>query len=76
MCDNNNKLVNGLGYAGGIVLSICLFPQILKVMKTREVSNISYVWQFMYIFGLSLHFVYGIYYDLLPIYIPVLLNCY
>ena len=44
MCDNNNT-ANYIGYSGGIVLSICLIPQIFKVYKTKQVDNISYIWQ-------------------------------
>ena len=74
MCETNNDIVNTMGYAGGIILSVCLFPQILKIIKTKEVENISYIWQFMYILGLGLNFVYSFYYKLLPIYISCIIE--
>lgn len=70
MCDTKNEFINGLGFTGGIILSICLFPQVIKVIKTKKVDNISYIWQFSYILGLSLNFVYSFYYKLIPIYVP------
>ena len=70
MCDTNNQFINGLGFSGGIILSVCLLPQIIKVFQTKQVDNISYLWQFLYILGLSLNFIYSFYYQLLPIYIP------
>lgn len=73
MC-SDNQVVDSIGYAGGIVLSICLIPQIFKVYKTKHVDNISYWWQFLYIVGISLHLYYGIYYNLLPIYIPTIIE--
>jgi MtN3 and saliva related transmembrane protein len=73
MFDNNN-IANYIGYSGGIVLSICLIPQIFKVYKTKQVDNISYLWQILYIIGISLHLYYGVYYNLLPIFIPTIIE--
>lgn len=75
MCDNNkNEIIDYLGYAGGFILSLCLIPQIIKIIQTKEVENISYLWQLMYITGISLHLYYAIYYKLLPIYIPTIIE--
>ena len=71
---DTNPVINGIGYAGGIILSICLIPQIYQIVKTKKVDNISYIWQFMYIIGISLHLCYAIYLDLLPIYIPTIIE--
>lgn len=73
MCDRNNT-VDAVGYSAGIILSICLIPQIYKIYKTKQVENISYSWQILYITGISLHLYYAIYYDLLPIYIPTIIE--
>ena len=73
MCDRVNT-VDGIGYSAGIVLSICLVPQIYKIYKTKQVDNISYSWQILYILGISLHLYYAIYYNLLPIYIPTIIE--
>lgn len=74
MFENNNQITDIIGYLGGIILSVCLIPQILKIYKTKQVENISYIWQFMYLLGISLHLYYAIYYNLLPIYIPTILE--
>jgi len=73
MCDNV-ALVDSIGYSGGIVLSVCLIPQIYTIYKSKKVDNISYIWQIMYIIGVSLHLYYAIYYNLLPIYIPSIIE--
>ena len=73
MCERNAN-VDSIGYSAGIILSVCLIPQIYKIYKTKEVENISYSWQILYILGISLHLYYGIYYDLLPIYIPTIIE--
>ena len=75
MCDQEkNAITDTLGYAGGIILSLCLIPQIYKIINTKEVENISYLWQFMYLTGIGLHLYYAIYYNLLPIYIPTIIE--
>ena len=71
---DTNYIMDLIGYSGGIVLSLCLIPQIHKTIKTKEVENISYIWQLMYMSGLGLHLSYGIYYNLLPIFIPTIIE--
>ena len=73
MCDTN-KNIDSIGYGGGIVLSICLIPQIYTIIKTKYVDNISYLWQILYIIGIILHLYYSIYYNLLPIFIPTIIE--
>ena len=69
MCDDNIQM-NKLGIAGGLVLSVCLVPQIYHVIKTKKTDDISYIWQGMYIFGLILNLIYSFSYSLIPIYLP------
>ena len=73
MCDKDTT-TEYIGYSGGIILSICLIPQIYTIYKTKEVDNISYIWQFLYILGISLHLYYGIKYGLPAIYIPTIIE--
>jgi len=75
MCDKN-EATESIGYAGGAILSICLIPQIYAIIQTKKVDNISYLWQFLYILGISLHLYYGIYYALAPIYIPTAIELF
>lgn len=72
--DAPNKTVDALGYVGGIILSVCMIPQIYKIYKTKNVENISYIWQIMYIIGIGFHLYYSIYYKLLPILIPTVIE--
>ena len=74
MCDTKNNIVDVVGYSGGIILSICLVPQIYKIIKTKEVENISYMWQLLYITGIILHLYYACYYNILPILIPTVIE--
>ena len=73
MCDRD-QTVDGIGYSAGIILSICLIPQIYKIYRTKHVENISYSWEILYIIGISLHLYYAVYYNLLPIYIPTIIE--
>ena len=75
MCDTK-EVTDYIGYSGGIILSICLIPQIYQICKTKHVENISYLWQFMYISGISLHLYYSIDYGLLPIIIPTIIELF
>lgn len=59
-----------IGLLGGIVLASCLIPQIYLVFKTKNVESISLTWQALYIIGLSCTNIYGIYNNLIPVYIP------
>lgn len=36
MCDNSD-VVDYIGYSGGIILSVCLIPQVYKIIKTKHV---------------------------------------
>ena len=63
MCDRNDS-IDSIGYAGGVILSICLIPQIFKIYKTKQVENISYIWQFLYFLGISLHLYYGTHFNI------------
>ena len=76
MCDNHDKnyKIDIVGYSGGIVLGICLIPQIYKTYKSKDVENISYLWQILHIVGVSLHLYYSLYYNLLPILIPTIVE--
>jgi MtN3 and saliva related transmembrane protein len=65
-----------LGMTGGIAISMSLVPQIWKVYKTKSAIDISYVYQGIYIFGLSLVNVYAIVEGLWPVFIPSLLELF
>jgi uncharacterized protein with PQ loop repeat len=47
-----------LGYLGGVILSICVLPQIWKTFKTKSAGDISLSWTILYTSGLSCTFAY------------------
>ena len=59
-----------VGLVGGIMLGICLFPQVYKTIKTESTEDISLAWQILYSIGLTLLFVYSLYFNLWSLYIP------
>ncbi|KNE56870.1 hypothetical protein AMAG_02640 [Allomyces macrogynus ATCC 38327] len=50
--------VEAIGYVGGVVLALCLAPQIIQVVRTRSAEDISYAWQGLYLVGLSINLAY------------------
>ena len=40
------------GYIGGGLLAICIFPQIIKLIKTKSSKNLSIVFQIISLLGL------------------------
>lgn len=65
---------DSLGYVGGGFMSLCLIPQIFKTCQTRSAKDISYTWQFCSITGLVMVFAYGVYFMLLPVFIPIIIE--
>jgi len=56
-----------LGIVAGILTSISMLPQLIKVIKEKEVENISVGMIFVLLSGVSLWVVYGIMIDEWPI---------
>ena len=55
------------GYIAGIFFASCLIPQVYKSYKTKKLDDISYCWQFSYIFAIILSIIYSGHYLLYPI---------
>jgi uncharacterized protein with PQ loop repeat len=47
-----------IGYAGGFILAFALLPQVTRTYRTKSTSDLSYMWQAMYLTGLSLSYIY------------------
>ena len=58
---------NILGIAAGILTSISMVPQLIKVLKEKNVEDISWIMLLVLISGLSLWIWYGIMKNELPI---------
>lgn len=60
-----------LGYTGGGILSLCLIPQIARIVKTRSTRDIAMSWALLYLVGLLLTLTYLIIEDAIAAYIPL-----
>lgn len=47
-----------LGYVGGLLLAISLWPQIVKVYQTKSARDFSWVWLAIFLAGLVLTMIY------------------
>ena len=52
-------------------MSLCLLPQIIKALRSGSTEDISFIWQFMYITGLSGTVSYTYIEEIYPVAIPV-----
>jgi uncharacterized protein with PQ loop repeat len=59
-----------VGYVGGTLLGVQLFPQIKKALMTESIKDISRTYLFLNIIGLGCIVSYAVSKDDMPIYIP------
>lgn len=64
------------GYLAGILFSSSLIPQIYKSYKTKNLEDISLLWQFIFLSAIILGLVYSIHNDLKPVYISSLIELF
>jgi len=57
------------GYSAGILFASSLIPQVYKSCKTKELDDISIIWQLIFIIALILGIIYSYHKNLKPIYI-------
>lgn len=62
---------NVIGLIGSFSLSLSIYTQLYKVIKTKKASDISLIWQSFYLFGITMLLIYGLGEDLWPIYFPI-----
>ena len=67
---NSDFIFKLIGLFGGIFLGICLMPQVYRTIKTNSTKDLSLIWQFLYLIGLSLLYIYALYFNLWSLYIP------
>jgi MtN3 and saliva related transmembrane protein len=58
------------GYFGGLLLSVQMIPQIIKVGRTMSAKDLSYVYLMLNLVGLQSMAIYGIIENDKPLYIP------
>jgi MtN3 and saliva related transmembrane protein len=57
------------GYGAGVLFASGFVPQIYKSYKTKNMDDISYGWQFIFLIGVILGIIYSVHKDLPPIYL-------
>jgi len=57
------------GYGAGVLFASGFIPQIYKSYKTKNMDDISYGWQFIFLIGVILGIIYSVHKDLPPIYL-------
>ena len=57
------------GYSAGVLFASGFIPQIYKSYKTKNMDDISYCWQFIFLTGVILGIIYSVHKDLPPIYL-------
>tara|TARA_Y100001958_G_C21233989_1_gene560104 strand:+ start:933 stop:1256 length:324 start_codon:yes stop_codon:yes gene_type:complete len=72
-CEENNETIDiyeMFGYISGFLFAISLVPQIYKSCKTKKLDDMSYIWQLIFLTGMTLMLIYSYQKDLKPVFIP------
>lgn len=56
-----------IGSVAGICTTICLVPQVLKVRKTRRTEDLSLLMYVVFVIGIFLWLIYGLFINSTPI---------
>ena len=62
-------IYDACGYIAGLLFASGFIPQIYKSYKTKNMDDISYGWQFIFLIGVILGIIYSVHKDLPPIYL-------
>jgi len=57
------------GYTAGLLFASGFIPQVYKSYKTKNMDDISYAWQFIFLAGVILGIIYSVHKNLPPIYL-------
>ncbi|KAJ3359526.1 hypothetical protein GGF31_004018 [Allomyces arbusculus] len=74
MANLSTHQVEAIGYVGGVVLALCLAPQIIQVVRTKSAEDISYAWQGLYLVGLSINLAYMVLLGAVAGYVAVIIE--
>ena len=58
------------GYSSGFLFAISLVPQLYKSCKTKQLDDMSYLWQLIFLTGMILNLIYSYQKNLKPVFIP------
>jgi len=56
----NSTFINSLGFIAAILTTGGLIPQLIKIIKTKSVADISFEMFVMFLVGVTCWFIYGI----------------
>ena len=57
------------GYTAGVLFASGFIPQVYKSYRTKNMDDISYAWQFIFLTGVILGIIYSVHKNLPPIYL-------
>lgn len=57
------------GYTAGVLFASGFIPQVYKSYRTKNMEDISYAWQFIFLTGVILGIIYSVHKNLPPIYL-------
>lgn len=64
-----------IGYLAGFLTTVCMFPQLLKILITKSAKDVSIITFVVLILGEILWIIYGVYTNDLRITIPNVISC-
>lgn len=67
-------IVDTIGYVGGALLAVQLFPQIYKVIRTKSSKDLSFPFLGLNITGLLCMTMYGLLNNDIPLYAPAIIS--
>lgn len=60
-------MIDFIGYTSGFLLAFCLIPQVIKSWKTKSTTDISFLWNSIFVFALLLYLVYAVLIHAIPL---------
>ena len=64
-----------IGFTAGLLVSLCLIPQLIKVITIKSAKDLSWAWLWLYLMGMSLWFTYGLLMKDLPLILTNAFSC-
>jgi MtN3 and saliva related transmembrane protein len=59
--------MDSIGYIAGILTTASLLPQVIKVIQTKDTKSLSLLTYIIFIVGITLWIIYGLYKDDYPL---------
>ena len=62
------EIVDAIGWAAGVLATICMLPQVLKSYRTKKTRDISWGYLSILGFGMALWVIYGLMISSIPVF--------